>query len=253
METDEQKRRFVDIIGSPGQRFGVIGLGQFGRALALGLVENGGEVIAVDADMARVEMVKDTVDYAVQCDATDVEALEAHALHELDAVIVAIGSDFESTLLVAVEVQRLGCKRVIARAYTDRQRHILQRVGIDEVLSPEEEMGHHIAHLLMRPDLVDYLDLSEEYAIMEVQVPDDFVGKTMRDLDLPTNYGVSVITIRRPADEGEAPDETADDEDPETSVPELHVLGVPRSDTSLQDGDTLVVFGKSDRIDAMLG
>lgn len=232
-----ETRRFIDTDSTGGSKFAVIGLGLFGMALARALAEDGAEVVAIDSEMERVEAIKDVVEFAVQCDATDVDALKDHAMDEMDAVIVAIGMNFEATLLASVELLQLGATRVIARASNDTQRRILERVGVAEIISPEQEMGHHIAKLLTRPDLVNYFDLSGEYDVEEIRVPDGLVGEQLADIELSSRYNLNIITIRR--SQGE------DEEDAEA-------IGIPIGDTTLHDEDTLVVFGRSEDVERFL-
>jgi trk system potassium uptake protein TrkA len=248
--------RFIDTGTGPGDRFAVIGLGQFGRAVARGLAEAGAEVVAVDNRMAHVEAVKDEVAYAVQFDATDVEALRAHALADMDVVVVAIGADFEACLLATVELIDLGAPRVIARATSRTQRRILESIGVSEILSPEQEMGRHVAKLLTRPDLVNYFDLAGDYDVEEVQVPAEAAGERLVDLNLAERYHLNVITVRRPERDEAADEDKGDDEaserDGTPANGELRTIGVPSGTTTLRDGDTLVVFGTSDDIERFL-
>lgn len=253
-------RRFIDTVAEGGQRFAVLGLGQFGRALARNLSATGAEVLAADCKMDLVEDIKDEVAYAVQFDATDAAALQAHALDEMDAVIVAIGTNFEACLLTTVELMDLGARRVIARATTATQRRILEGLGVQEILSPEQEMGRHVAKLLTHPDLVNYFDLAGDYDVEEVRVPPGAVGERLADLALGPDYGLNVITIRRPVepdDEAEPDDEVEPGDEDETSGDdepngELRTVGVPHGKTRLEDGDTLVIFGRSDDIGRFL-
>lgn len=238
--------RFADFTREAGRRYAVIGLGQFGTALALGLAGEGAEVIALDHRAGPVERVREEVDLAVQCDATDVEALRAQDLAAMDAVIVAIGTDFEAALLISVELLDQGVERVLTRAYTPTQRRILQSVGVHEILAPEREMGARVARLLARPGLVDYLDLEDGYVVQEVRAPDSLTGQTLSDLDLIGRFEVVVVTIRRCADA--ATDGEGVPEEPR----ERHVFGVPTSATTIQEGDTLVLFGEREQIDTLL-
>lgn len=261
----ERGRRFADELGREGAQFAVIGLGRFGRAVARGLAEAGAEVVALDKRMGRVEEIKDEVAYAAQCDATEVEALKAQGVHEMDAVVIALGSHFEAVLLIAVELMDLGAGHLIARASSSRGRRVMESVGIDHVISPEEEMGYHTAKLLSRPGLVDYFALSGDYDVEEVEVPGRLVGQRLGALDLTGTYGVSLITIRRPEESGDGGggegasqqqrpdlDEGEDEANPEEEdTRATYVVGVPEEDTVLQEGDALVVFGKPDDIERM--
>ena len=123
------------------EKFAVIGLGQFGSAICKKLSEKGAEVIAIDIDEDKVEDIKDRVAYAVQLDSTDLRALQSQNIGEMDAVVVSIGQNFEGMLLTTVKLMELGVKRLIARAQGETQRKILEKLGVTEILSPEEEVG----------------------------------------------------------------------------------------------------------------
>ena len=132
-------------------RFAVIGLGRFGMSLATHLTEAGAEVVAIDADRRVIENIKDEVTVAVALDATDEHALRAQNLEKVDAAIVCMGESFEANQLATLLLKNIGVKRIIAKANTTTQRHILQLIGADQVISPEEEMGAKLAKRLLVP------------------------------------------------------------------------------------------------------
>lgn len=221
------------------QQFAVIGLGAFGSAVARELTRHGAEVIAVDRHMPPVDGVKDEVAYAVRFDATDPKLLEAHELHKVDVAIIAIGNHFESVVLIAVELMQLGVKRLVARAENDTQRRILERLGVPDVLSPEEEIARHLARRLLNPEIVDLFQLSEDYSIVEVHAPERFLGKKLGDLKLHERFRCNVIAIKRPQPpEGEA------------LAPQYQLL-VPLPHTQLEEDDTLVIMGVAKDIERL--
>jgi trk system potassium uptake protein TrkA len=138
-------------------KIAVIGLGQFGFAIARSLAEQGAEVMALDSNDERIEQIKDFVAHAVALDATDKKALEAQNIKEMEAVVVAIGENFEALLMTTVQLMEMKLPRIIARASNDQQRMILQRIGVKEVLSPEEEVGRTFASALINPDIKSFL------------------------------------------------------------------------------------------------
>ncbi len=218
------------------RQFAVIGLGAFGSAIARELARKGGEVIAVDKDMEPVERIKDEAAYAVRLDATDPKVLEAHDLHKVDVAIIAIGHDFEATILVAVELSQLGLGQIIARAESETQKKILYRLGITDVLSPEEEVARYVAKRLLNPEIVDLFQLSDDYNIVEMHAPERFLGKSLAELKLRERYHCNVVAIKRQqTQEGEA------------LVPEYRLM-VPLPQTRLEKGDTLIVLGLADDI-----
>ncbi len=223
------------------KRFAVIGLGVFGRTIARELARSGAEVIAIDRNPELVEELAEEVTFALTIDATEVRLLEMHGVHEVDAAVVAIGEHFEALVLVAAELLNLKVPRVIARAATSTQRRILERVGVHEIVSPEEDEGERLARRLLMPRLLEYLELSRDYAVMEVQATPGMVGHTLLELDLRRRFKVNVVTIRRPTGrqtpEGES---------------EYEVLGVPDPEVRIEEGDLLVVFAHPQDVERML-
>ena len=136
------------------QKFAVIGLGQFGSSIARKLSLKGSEVIAIDSDEEKVESIKNDVAYSVTMDSTDKRSLEAQNIQDMDAVIVSIGANFQAMLLTTFLLQELGVNRIIARAQGVTQRRILEKMGITEILQPEEEVGKNVAEQLFNPGVL---------------------------------------------------------------------------------------------------
>jgi K+ transport systems, NAD-binding component len=164
-------------------------------------------------------------------------------LTELDAVIVAIGDDFEATLLTIVALQNIGVKRIIARATTKTHERILRHLGIEEVISPAVEAAERLADSLMYRGVIDSLELSSDYSIVEVSAPEAFIGKSLGELQLRENFDVNLITIKRVEQE-----------------PRLlglrsrtveKILGIPTPDMVVQRGDVLVLFATKPAISRM--
>jgi trk system potassium uptake protein len=217
----------------------VIGLGQFGRAIAKALAEQGAEVMALDSDEACVEQIKDFVAHAVVLDATDKKALESQNIREMNAVVVTIGENFEALLMTTVQLMEMGLTRVIARASNDQQRMILQRLGVKEILSPEEEVGRNFASVLMNPNIKSFITLPDGYQIAEVQTPRLLKDKELAKIDLRKNYELNLITIKRKYAENKNGNK----------VENLHIIGVPRADTKLEENDLLIILGKNEDIE----
>ncbi len=214
-------------------RFAVIGLGRFGSTVAITLANKGAEVLAIDSDEELVENMRDDVAYAVTMDATDIKSLRSQNIDEMDAVIVAIGSDFESLILVTVSLMELGVERILARAMNQTQRVILQKLGIKEIVSPEVEVGISIAEKLLNPGMLTYMQLPDHYEIAEVEAPHNIVGRSLDDLDLRKRYNINLITIKRQ----EKIEQNGE------QLKEYHIIGVPQSDTLIEEGDTLLLMG----------
>lgn len=220
-------------------RFAVIGLGQFGLAIARSLAAQGAEVLAIDNDESHIEIVKEEVSHAVTLDATDIKALKSQNINDVDAVVVAIGEDFEALVLTAVQLLELKIERVIARAANEQQRKILMKLGITEILSPENEVGRTVAEMLMHPNMKSFLPLPDGYEIAEIHTPIKVTNKTISEIGLRQRYNLNLITIKRIFEEkvnGEV--EKVE-----------HIVGVPSGDTILYETDIIIVLGKINDVD----
>jgi len=175
----------------------VIGLGDFGRAAAIGLARAGAEVIAVDRSMDRLNLVKDEVALAIRMDATHRDALEAQGIDKADALVAAIGQNFEAQVLVVVHARALGIRRIVARAVTEDHRRVLEAVGAHEVFNPEEEAARTMVQRLTISNIKNYFELADGFSLVEVQAPAGTVGRTLRDLDLRQKFRVNLVAIKR--------------------------------------------------------
>lgn len=209
--------------------FAVIGLGRFGSSVARTLYELGHNVLAVDKDEEALREVVDHVTHAVQVDSTDPEALRAVGITNLDAVVVAIGEDIQESILTTMLLKDLGVKKVVAKAVDEQQRKVLEKVGADLVIFPERDMGERVAHTLASPNVLEYIELSPEYTIEEVNVPARLQGRSLGDLDLRNKFGVNVLLIRRNS----------------------QLLISPATDVQLQTGDVLVVVGENKQLNRL--
>lgn len=216
----------------PG-KFAVIGLGAFGSSIARALASDGAEVLAIDNDDMHIDDLKDDVAVAICGDSTDKKVLIAQSIQDVDAVVVAIGKDFEALLLTTVYCLELGVKRVIARANNPQQHMILKKVGVHEVLLPEQEVGRVVAERLLNPSLLSFMQLPDNYEIAEIKTPPKIANRTLIDVNLRDKYKLNLITIKR---------EFTTNIDGEIST-ENHIVGVPNSETVILSSDTLLVMG----------
>jgi trk system potassium uptake protein TrkA len=167
--------------------FAVIGLGRFGSAISRTLRALGHEVLGIDMDMNLVQQMRPFLTDAVQADATDLDALRGLDIASYDAVVVAIGTDFDSAILATMALKELGVHRVLAKAGTAVEQKVLSKVGADLVVFPEDDAGYRVAHNMVYPNINDFVDLGEDYLILEVSVKPEWVGRTPANLGLPAS------------------------------------------------------------------
>ncbi|MGC9512477.1 MAG: potassium channel family protein [Fidelibacterota bacterium] len=218
----------------------VIGLGTFGRTLALELTERGAQVIAIDINKEQIEAVKESVTYAVALNSMDRTALEGIAIKDVDLAVVCIGDDVEANLLTTLLLKKMGIKKIWARAINDLQREILRTMDIDEIVSIEEQMGKTIARGLISSNVTKFIPISEGHSIAEVKIPDKYIGKTLVQLNPRKNYNVNIVGIKR-----FIPDIT--EEGDRTFREEYN--DVPSPTEKLQEGDVLLVAGSDGNIE----
>ncbi len=179
--------------------FGVIGLGRFGSSLALTLSRLGQTVIAADMEEPDVQRIKDYVTYVAQLDATDIEALKEAGFKNCDIAIVAIGEDVESSFLATTNLKDLGIKYIVAKAQTEQQGKVLAKIGADRIIYPEHDSGVRLANQLTQSDILEFIEVSPDYIVKEIKVPHEFIGKSLRELQLPNKFRVLVLAIKRGA------------------------------------------------------
>ena len=215
------------------KQFGVIGLGRFGSAMAITLTELGHDVIGVDADESRVQQLADIITHALQIDATDDKALRAAGIQ--DVAVVSIGENIESSLLVVMQVRELGVATIVAKAVTPLHGRILEKLGVSRVIFPEREMAVRIAHSLVMPSVIDYIELSRDFSIVEVPAPEAFVGQTLKQLELRPRLGLTLIAIKRQSDESG------------TVITNI----APAADETIRRGDVLALLGSNERLNQL--
>ena len=179
------------------KQFAVIGLGRFGFSVAKTLTELDSEVIAIDSEEEKVKSVAEFVTYAVQLDAMDDKALRSVGVQNVDTAIVSIGENIEASILVVMILKEIGIKNIIAKAVTPLHGKVLENLGVNRIVFPEREMAIRVAHSLIRPKVLEELELSQEYSIIELSTPKEFVGKSLKESRLRSQYGVNLIAIKR--------------------------------------------------------
>lgn len=213
----------------------VLGLGHFGRSLAVHLTELGHEVIGVDVKITIVEQLKEKITHTVCLDSTDKEAVSSLPLKDSHAVIVAIGEEEGASLMTVAVLKQLKVKRIIGRVVSDLQKTVLEAMDIAEYIMPEEEAAERLAMRLDNIDIVDSFKVSDKYSIVETKVPAKYYGMTLREADLTNKYKVIVLTtIKVESQEGKDGQKTVSKE----------ASGIAQFDTKLMENDLLVLFGE---------
>lgn len=179
------------------KQFVVIGLGRFGESVAKTLYSLGHDVLAIDMDEDAVQEISDYVTHAVQMDATDESALKTLGLRNFDVAVVTIGANIQASVMVTLLVKELGVKYIIAKGQSDLHAKVLYKIGADRVVSPEKDMGVRVAHNLVSASILDFIELSPDYSIMELRVLNEWSGKTLNELKLRSKYGINIMAVKK--------------------------------------------------------
>lgn len=179
------------------QQFVVIGLGRFGASLALELMELGYEVLGIDRDEEVVDGLSSQLTHAVTADATDEEVLKSLGIRNFDCGIVAIGNDIQMSILSTILLKEIGLKTVVSKAISVLHGRALEKLGVDRVIYPERDMGIRVAHQLVSPNLLDYIEISKDYSIVELKIPLCLEGKSLSELNSRARYGCSIVALQR--------------------------------------------------------
>lgn len=177
--------------------FAVIGLGRFGYSVAESLVKKGYEVLAIDSEESKIQAISDIATFAVQCDATDERALKSVSAQNVDVAVVSIGENIEASILIVQTLKEMGIKSIIAKAVTNTHGKILSNLGVNEVIYPERDAANRLAHRLVSPKVLEYLELAPGYSIEEITVPDRFSGLSIEESKILQQHKLNVIGIKK--------------------------------------------------------
>jgi trk system potassium uptake protein len=211
------------------KQYMVLGLGRFGESLAKSLYKMGHEVLAIDSDQELVDAIAPYVTQAIRIDATDEGALQSLGVRNFDAAIVSIGQNMRDSILVCVLLKELGVPYLIAKATDDLHAKVLRKVGVDRVVFPERDMGMRLAKSLLTPNVLELIDLSDDYQLMEIILPMKWAGNTILGVDVRKKYGISILAIHRGG----------------------QFIVSPAPDIAFETGDILLVLGQKDDIDSI--
>lgn len=207
----------------------VIGLGRFGSGLARNLCRLGAEVLAIDVRPDLVQQVANEVTHAVVGDAQDKEVLRALDVRSFDCAVIAIGDNLAASVLTVMNLKELEVPYIVCKAHDETHRRVLEKLGVDRVVIPELEHAQRLARSLYSHNVLDYIELSKDYGILEVPAPKNWIGKTLKELNVRAKLGVNIIAVKN----GE-----------ETNVS-------PAADYRIRSGDVLAVLGDTVALEAM--
>ena len=202
--------------------FVVIGLGRFGTRIAEKLYDMNSEVLAVDIDNEKVQQIADDVTQAVSGDARDIDVLRALGVRNCDCAIVSIASDLSSSIFITMNLKELDVPYIVAKAQSPMHKRILEKLGANSVIIPEQEMADRVAHKLVEPNILDFIEISEEYSLVEEQAPDAWINKSIKDLSVRARLGINIIAVKNGKD----------------------INIAPGGDYIVRSGDVLVIIGK---------
>ncbi|MBN8234274.1 TrkA family potassium uptake protein [Halobacillus kuroshimensis] len=203
------------------KEFAVIGLGRFGGSICRELSREGMEVLALDLDEDKVNEYRDIASHAVIADSTDENALKELGFRNIDHVIVAIGDNIQASMLTTLILKEMGIKMITVKAQNDYHEKILNKIGADQVVHPERDMGKRIAHNIISNNILDYIELSDDHSVVEVKAGSKMSGRTLVDLDIRAEYGCNVVAIKREKD----------------------VIVSPMATEEIRESDVLIVIG----------
>jgi trk system potassium uptake protein TrkA len=205
----------------------IFGIGRFGSALARKLCELGHEVLAVDSDEERVTAIAPYVTNAIQVNTNDEETMRSLGIRNFDAVIVAIGDDLHHSILMTIMCKEMGAQYLIAKASDAMHAKVLRKLGADRVVFPERDMGERIAHSIINPHVLDLINIKGDYIIVNLACPKEWVGKSLKEVDVRRHFGVSILAIYRKED----------------------IVMDLSAETILDQGDSLMVLGHKKDVD----
>ena len=207
----------------------VIGLGLFGSSLAKNLCRLGAEVLAMDVHSELVQQIANDVTHAVVGDGQDKEVLKALGVRNFDCAIIAIGEDLAASVLTTMNLKELGVPYIFCKARNETHRKVLEKLGVDRVVIPEQEHAQRLARTLTSNNVLDYIELSDDHGILELPAPESWIGKTLKDLNVRASLGINIIAVQC---------------DGKTNVS-------PAADYRIALGDVLVVLGDTYSLEAV--
>ncbi|UCD54897.1 MAG: TrkA family potassium uptake protein [Candidatus Omnitrophota bacterium] len=221
------------------RQFAVIGLGRFGLSVARTLAEKGYQVLAIDIKESITQDVSDEVTQAVCLDATDEKALRGVGIENVDVAVIGVGTNLEASILITLNLKEIGVKEIVCKAVNKDHKKALKKIGATKVIQPEKEMGVRVANSLVSSSVIEHIELSDESSIVELIAPKQFIGKSLREVDVRAKFGVTVIAVKR-----RIPSVSKGEEEEIVNVS-------PQAEDIIKKGDILVVLGPNENIDKL--
>ncbi|HSI78790.1 MAG TPA: TrkA family potassium uptake protein [Lunatimonas sp.] len=221
----------------------IVGLGNFGGYLAKRLTDLGHEVTGVDSKEEKVELFKDSITNAITLDATDAQAVKTLPLKDCHVAIIAIGEDFGASIMVTAIFKQMNVKRLISRSINKIHETVIQAIGVDEIIHPEEESAERMAKRLQMKGVLDSLDVTDDYNIIEVKAPARYVGLTIAQTKIRQDHNINILTLIKM-------EETLNIFG--IKAKSKKVSGVVTAETKIEDGDILLLFGHVKDIQTIL-
>lgn len=213
------------------KEFAVIGLGRFGKTVATSLASSGAQVLVLDQDENALQEVSDAVTHTIRGEATSASTINQLGLGNYDATVIAMSSNLESNVMATILVKEAGVPFIVVKAKTELEGRVLKKVGADKVIYPEKETGMRLANHLMHDNYFEAVELSEEYSIVDVDIPQDWIGKSLKTLNIRAKYGVNVIGVKGSS--------------------ELNINPAP--DDVLKEDDVLIMLGRNNLLNKFTG
>ena len=214
------------------KQIAILGLGRFGRALARTLVEMGHDVMGVDANEAVVEKMAPVLTNCVQADVMDEQTLLSLGVTNFDIVVVGIGnSDMQASIVTTLMLKEMGVEHVVCKVSSNKHARILLKLGADRVVYPERDMGMRFAHSIAQSDVLEFIELSEEYSMMEINAPKYLIGKSLKESDVRSKYNINIVAIKRGK----------------------KIMVNPSPDAVLEQGDVLLAIGETKALTKLHG
>jgi len=208
-------------------QFAVIGIGRFGSSIAKTLSDLGHEVLAIDSDEEKIQQIANVVTHAVVADVTNIDAMKAIGVRNVDVAVITMGSHMQSSILGTMILKEIGIKKVISKANNDIHGKVLEKIGADKVVYPERDTGIRLAHSLTSNNIIEQIDLDPNYSIVEMLAPKKIIGKPLKSLDIRKQFGVYIMAIKY--DSG--------------------MTVAPGADDVIGDNDVIVLIGHNDALE----